>query len=110
MVNYLVMGVAAYIIALKNKILTRREKIFMLGIFISLILPQTYVHVEWRYFYPGYLMAYYLLAYKAPEWIENVIKTEKKDVAYNHFSKLFIWLSFYLIISEMILWGHYTAV
>lgn len=60
--NYTVLACSLYaLFRLKSSI---GEKMLYLVVFLSIVLPQTLVHVEWRYFIAGYLVLYYLFAYR----------------------------------------------
>lgn len=66
--NYVVLGSSLFIIF--HFKLKETEQI-LLGCFVGgLVLPQMFVHVEWRYFLASYILLYYFFAYRfVGEWL-----------------------------------------
>lgn len=67
--NYIVLACSIYTIFTKN--ISKRENIIFSLAFLTIILLQTLVHVEWRYYISGYLILYYLLAFRFTQIIED---------------------------------------
>ncbi len=59
--NYFIFASALY--ALLRKKVDTKSGVLLAILFLSLILPHTWTHVEWRYYLVGYLMAYFLFSY-----------------------------------------------
>lgn len=60
--NYFVLGSAMYIV-FKGKRTNNLERVIFLLFFVGLVLPQMFVHVEWRYFLSTYILLYFFFAY-----------------------------------------------
>lgn len=63
LLNYFVLISATYTLFVYKKI-HGLEKVLFASVAFGLILPQMFVHVEWRYFLASYLCLYYLFAYR----------------------------------------------
>lgn len=67
MLNYLVLGSVIFLLINKKlyKLLFNRNELIVFSLaFATMILPQTFVHIEWRYFLPGYIILYYIVGFK----------------------------------------------
>lgn len=91
--NYLIIAIAIYNMTFFNNY--KLEKITFLSVFLFLILPQTFVHVEWRYFIIGYIIIYYYFSFV---FIDEII--EKKREIFTSYYIYFI--SIYIILSKWI--------
>lgn len=95
--NYIILACGVFgVFALKSN---KKEKLVFGFIFLTLILPQAYVHVEWRYFIVGYLSLYYFAIYKFGRIIEDNILFQKivsGKYMYYLFGYVFLsqWISF----------------
>lgn len=93
--NYFILFSGLYAIsAFDTKRLT---KVLFFVILFFLILPQTFVHIEWRYFLPGYVVIYYVFAY----FFSDVLID--KDVAKKVFSGNYLFcLSLFMFLMQWI--------
>jgi len=89
--NYFIFASAIYVL-LRKKI-NIKIKIFLGILFLTLILPHTWMHVEWRYYLVGYLMIYFLFVYF---FFENTKETPNRaeKVAYLAFVNVVIVFEF----------------
>lgn len=69
LVNYFIIATSLFF--LKGKVFTKKEKILGILLFISAILPQTIMTVEWRYYIILYLIVYYIFTFKFVTLIEQ---------------------------------------
>lgn len=60
--NYFTLISGCYIFC-AGKDIKKQDRLCMLIVFLGLILPQMFVHVEWRYFLSMYFLLYYFFAY-----------------------------------------------
>ncbi len=61
-INYFILFSGFYILLFDNKV-TRRERYGAGFIFLTIVLPETLMKIEWRYILAGYLFLYYIFAY-----------------------------------------------
>ena len=104
LLNYFVMGTAVYIIFMKAKLLNIREKVLWFVLFAVLIMPQTWMHVEYRYFLVGYIMMYYMVFFKAGE----LFKSERKNVGVVKLTHYLLFMDIYIYLSQLISWTMYV--
>lgn len=84
LVNYFI--IATTLFFTKNKVVTKKEKILGILLFVSAILPQTIMNVEWRYYIILYLMIYYIFVFKFVSLVEQKEKfSELKKEGYLKF-------------------------
>lgn len=84
LINYFIIATSLFF--LKNKIFTKKEKVLGILLFISAILPQTIMNVEWRYYIVLYLMIYYVFTFKFISLVEQKEKfKELKNEGYFKF-------------------------
>ena len=62
LLNYTVLGSALYFV-FAGKQLTKRERILCGLFFAGMVLPQMFLHVEWRFFMATYILLYMFFAY-----------------------------------------------
>ena len=95
--NYFVIGSALYILVVGKRI-NIREKAVCAMFFIGLVLPQMFVHVEWRYFLSTYMLLYMLFTYHFVGAIltdpDEVVTLKKSN--YLQYITVFILLAFTL--------------
>ena len=60
--NYFVLFSALFAVTRKNT-LTKEEKTLGIIIFVALVLPETFIKIEWRYLFAGYIALYYCFAF-----------------------------------------------
>ena len=95
LINYFIISTSLFF--LKDKIFTKKEKVLGILLFVSAILPQTIMTVEWRYYIVLYLMVYYIFTFKFVSLVEQKEKfRELKNEGY------FKFISFTIIIFFMI--------
>ena len=100
LVNYFIIATSLFFT--KNKVFTKKEKLLGISLFISAILPQTIMNVEWRYYIVLYLMVYYVFVFKFVSLVEQKEKfSELKKEGYFKFISFaivifFIISSYYL--------------
>jgi membrane protein len=95
LVNYFIIATSLFFT--KNKVFTKKEKLLGISLFISAILPQTIMNVEWRYYIVLYLMVYYVFVFKFVSLVEQKEKfSELKKEGY------FKFISFAIVIFFMI--------
>lgn len=100
MVNYLILGSAIYIIfnnRIRKILISKKEFLLFIITFGILILPQSFVHIEWRYFLPGYILIYYIFAYKLGLVLSN---KDFKDMIWK--SNYFIFIGPFCILAHML--------
>lgn len=84
LINYFIISTSLFF--LKDKIFTKKEKILGILLFVSVILPQTIMTVEWRYYIVLYLIVYYIFTFKFVSLIEENEKfKELKNEGYFKF-------------------------
>ena len=84
LVNYFIIATSLFFT--KNKVFTKKEKLLGISLFISAILPQTIMNVEWRYYIVLYLMVYYVFVFKFVSLVEQKEKfSELKKEGYFKF-------------------------
>lgn len=106
-VNYIFMGITGYMLFAKKRLLTHREIIGFIGIFLSLLLPQTFTHVEWRYFLPGYFIIYYMVFFKLFDVSRNAVKNHSREHCLEEIGRMLSFASIYVVASEALLWSFY---
>ena len=100
LVNYFIIATSLFF--LKDKVFTKKEKVLGILLFISAILPQTIMTVEWRYYIILYIMIYYIFVFKFVSLVEQKGKfSELKKEGYFKFVPfmiviLFVISSYYL--------------
>lgn len=94
LLNYFVLISAIYIF-FNNKNIHDEEKILGWVSALGLVLPQMFVHVEWRYFLSSYLFLYYLFSYYFVKGIFPCFE-DKKNNTYLTIVSMGILLSFTL--------------
>ena len=95
LVNYFIIATSLFFT--KNKVFTKKEKLLGISLFISAILPQTIMNVEWRYYIVLYLMVYYVFVFKFVSLVEQKVKfSELKKEGY------FKFISFAIVMFFMI--------
>lgn len=93
LVNYFI--IATTLFFTKNKVVTKKEKILGILLFVSAILPQTIMNVEWRYYIILYLMIYYIFVFKFVSLVEQKEKfSELKKEGYFKFVPFMIVMFF----------------
>lgn len=93
LINYFIIATSLFF--LKNKIFTRKEKVLGILLFVSAILPQTIMTVEWRYYIVLYLMVYYIFTFKFVSLVEENEKfKEFKNEGYFKFISFMIVIFF----------------
>lgn len=93
LINYFIIATSLFF--LKNKIFTRKEKILGILLFVSAILPQTIMTVEWRYYIVLYFIVYYIFIFKFISLIEQKEKfRELKNKGYFKFIPFMIVIFF----------------
>ena len=93
LINYFIIATSLFF--LKNKVFTRKEKILGILLFVSAILPQTIMTVEWRYYIVLYLMVYYIFTFKFVSLVEENEKfKEFKNEGYFKFISFMIVIFF----------------
>lgn len=93
LVNYFIIATSIFFI--KNKLFTKKEKILGILLFVSAILPQTIMTVEWRYYIVLYLMVYYIFVFKFVSLVEQKEKfSELKKEGYFKFVPFMIVIFF----------------
>lgn len=100
MINYIILGSALF--ALINKRLrclffNKKEYVLLGAIFSIIILPQTFVHVEWRYFLPGYVLIYYIVSFKL-----GLVFTRKEIKTAIWESNYFYFVSAFCVLASMV--------
>lgn len=103
MFYYLLCGCSVYLLLIKNKLFTLKEKILFSLIFFTLLLPQTFVHVEHRYFLPGYIIIYYIVCYTLMPLGSNYKDDSNWSGKIEKASKMIMFVSLYVIASESLL-------
>jgi membrane protein len=84
LVNYFIIATSLFFT--KNKLFTKKEKLLGISLFVSAILPQTIMTVEWRYYIVLYLMVYYIFVFKFVSLVEQKEKfSELKKEGYFKF-------------------------
>ena len=84
LVNYFIIATSLFF--MKNKLFTKKEKLLGILLFVSAILPQTIMTVEWRYYIILYLMVYYIFVFKFVSLVEQKEKfSELKKEGYLKF-------------------------
>lgn len=84
LVNYFIIATSLFFT--KNKLFTKKEKLLGILLFVSAILPQTIMTVEWRYYIVLYLMVYYIFVFKFVSLVEQKGKfSELKKEGYFKF-------------------------
>lgn len=100
LINYFIIATSLFFT--KNKLFTKKEKLLGISLFISTILPQTIITVEWRYYIVLYFMVYYIFIFKFVSLVEEKEKiNELKKEGYFKFisfaiTVFFIISSYYL--------------
>ncbi|ATV67861.1 hypothetical protein [Fusobacterium pseudoperiodonticum] len=93
LVNYFIIATSLFF--LKDKVFTKKEKVLGILLFISAILPQTIMTVEWRYYIVLYLMVYYIFVFKFVSLVEQKEKfSELKKEGYFKFVPFMIVMFF----------------
>lgn len=93
LINYFIIATSLFF--LKNKVFTRKEKILGILLFVSAILPQTIMTVEWRYYIVLYFIVYYIFIFKFISLIEQKEKfRELKNKGYFKFIPFMIVIFF----------------
>lgn len=93
LVNYFIIATSLFF--LKDKVFTKKEKILGILLFISAILPQTIMTVEWRYYIVLYLIVYYIFVFKFVSLVEQKEKfNELKKEGYFKFVPFMIVIFF----------------
>lgn len=59
--NYFVLFSGLYVLFRSRT--TREEKAISILVFVFLVLPETFMKIEWRYVFAGYMMLYYFFSY-----------------------------------------------
>lgn len=103
MFYYLLCGCSVYLLLIKNKLFALKEKILFSLIFFTLLLPQTFVHVEHRYFLPGYMIIYYIVCYTLMPLGSNYKDDSNWSGKIEKASKMIMFVSLYVIASESLL-------
>ena len=62
LLNYVVLVSAIYTL-LQRKLVNEEERKLAASFLIGLVLPQMFVHVEWRYFLSSYILLYFFFSY-----------------------------------------------
>lgn len=84
LINYFIIATSLFFT--KNKLFTKKEKTLGVMLFVSAILPQTIMNVEWRYYIILYLMIYYIFVFKFVSLVEQKEKfSELKKEGYFKF-------------------------
>ena len=84
LINYFIIATSLFFT--KNKLFTKKEKTLGILLFVSAILPQTIMNVEWRYYIILYLMIYYIFVFKFVSLVEQKEKfSELKKEGYFKF-------------------------
>ena len=97
LVNYFIIATSLFF--LKDKVFTKKERVLGILLFISAILPQTIMTVEWRYYIVLYLMVYYVFVFKFVSLVEQKEKfSELKKEGYFKFV-IFMIVIFFVISS-----------
>lgn len=107
MLNYLLIGACIFTLAACWKEITKKEKIFWAVMLFSLVLPQTLVHVEWRYFFIGYIFVYYMVFFVLLSSMEKLAADGNKEVITDKLNKLFLFEGFFVLACEVLLWTFY---
>ena len=93
LVNYFIIATSLFF--LKDKVFTKKEKVLGILLFISAILPQTIMTVEWRYYIVLYFIVYYIFVFKFVSLIEQKEKfSELKKEGYFKFVPFMIVIFF----------------
>lgn len=95
-VNYFIISTAIYLIQNKRtrkKFFNKKELLLGGFLFLLFILPQTILHIEWRYYILLYLIIYYVFAFKIFDFLKN--RKFKKD-SYLKFITTFVIIFFIL--------------
>ena len=93
LVNYFIIATSLFF--LKDKVFTKKEKVLGILLFISAILPQTIMTVEWRYYIVLYFIVYYIFVFKFVSLIEQKEKfSELKKEGYFKFVPFMIVMFF----------------
>lgn len=74
--NYFVLFSGLY--ALFRSRTTRKEKAISILVLVFLVLPETFMKIEWRYVFAGYMMLYYFFSY---HFMNDVILSRDRRVA-----------------------------
>ena len=61
-VNYFILFTGMYMLFFSKKV-NKKERLVSLLLFLSIVLPETFVHMEWRYIIAGYAFLYYMFAF-----------------------------------------------
>ena len=93
LVNYFIIATSLFF--LKNRVFTKKEKILGILLFVSAILPQTIMTVEWRYYIVLYFIVYYIFVFKFVSLVEQKEKfSELKKEGYFKFVPFMIVIFF----------------
>ena len=93
LINYFIIATSLFFT--KNKLFTKKEKILGILLFVSAILPQTIMTVEWRYYIVLYFMVYYIFVFKFVSLVEQKGKfSELKKEGYFKFVSFMIVIFF----------------
>ena len=95
-VNYFIISTVIYLIQnrrTRKKFFNGKELLLGAFLFLLFILPQTILHIEWRYYILLYLMIYYVFAFKIFDFLRD--KNFKKDL-YLKFITTFVIVFFIL--------------
>lgn len=84
LLNYIALASSVYVLVLSKKHVKLSERILMALLGIGLILPQMFVHVEWRYFLSTYILLYYFFSYHFVEEAVDSIRTVQTTVHYKY--------------------------
>lgn len=107
MLNYLLIGGFLYVLFFKKNLLPTKGKCFWGISFLSLVLPQTFPHVEWRYFLVGYMMVYFVVGYHLLEYIRSVVIQEDRQRAAKEINQIAMFEAVFLLLMEVLLWTYY---
>lgn len=61
-INYFILLSGLYVLCFSDKV-KKQERWAVAFVFLTLVLPETFTKIEWRYIFPGYLVLHYIFAY-----------------------------------------------
>ena len=94
-INYFILLSGLYILFFDKRV-TRKERYGAVFIFLTIVLPETIMKIEWRYILAGYLFLYYIFVY---HYIgDNIFdKKEYKNLVENSNYMAFIIVTIFLM-------------
>ena len=78
LLNYFVLGSALYVLFC-GKSVKKGERMLAGLLFVGLVLPQMFVHVEWRYFLASYILLYFFFVYHFVGELSAILAKEQTE-------------------------------